>query len=215
MARNSNVKIYFYIFDLLYFEGYDITHLPLHARKSILRRYFEYTDPLRFTIHRNKEGEAFYEQACDKGWEGLIAKCADSSYEHKRSSNWLKFNCVKQQELVIAGYTDPRGNRTGFGALLLGYYSNGFLQYAGKVGTGFNEQLLKTLSRKLKACEQQDCPYEKLPDDTGDDVHWITPKLVAELGFTEWTRDGRLRHPRFLGLRRDKPARKVVREVPG
>jgi DNA ligase D-like protein (predicted ligase) len=213
-ARDSGIKVYLYLFDLLYLDAYDITGLPLRSRKRLLRRSLDFNGPLRFTAHRNERGEALYEDACRKGWEGLIAKRADSTYVHGRSRQWLKFKCVNRQELAIAGYTDPKGSRAGFGALLLGYYEDDALQYAGKVGTGFDDETLESLGERLESRTVEDCPYAKRPDDTGDDVHWVSPTLVAEIGFTEWTRDGRLRHPRFLGLRDDKPARKVVREEP-
>ena len=211
-ARASGIKVYLYLFDLLYLGDYDTTGLPLRTRKGLLRRQFEFSDTLRFTAHRNQEGEKFYEQACRKGWEGIIAKRADSPYAHRRSRDWLKFKCVNQQELVIGGYTDPGGSRTGFGALLLGYYEDEELRYAGKVGTGFDDQMLKELGDRLESIVQEACPYAQIPDEASGNVHWVKPELVAEIGFTEWTDDHRLRHPRFLGLRRDKAARKVVRE---
>jgi ATP-dependent DNA ligase len=119
---------------------------------------------------------------------------------------------VNRQELVIGGYTDPGGSRSGFGALLLGYYEDDALRYAGKVGTGFDSETLQQLDKKLASMTRDTCPYAETPDATGDEVHWVTPELVAEIGFTEWTGDHRLRHPRFLGLRRDKKTSRVVRE---
>lgn len=213
-ARQSGIEIYLYLFDLLFLGSYDLSRLPLRRRKELLRRRFDFTDPLRFTIHRNEHGEKLYEKACRSGWEGLIAKRADSSYVHGRSRDWLKFKCVNRQELVVGGYTDPKGSRTGFGALLLGYYDGGTLRYAGKVGTGFDEERLRSLANELEALEQDECPYAEEPR-AGSGVHWVRPKLVAEVGFTEWTNDGRLRHPRFIGLRRDKSPREVVREKGG
>jgi DNA ligase D-like protein (predicted ligase) len=212
-ARASGIKVYLYLFDLLFLERFDVTALPLRARKEMLRRAFDFGAPLlRFTAHRNADGESLYHSACRKGWEGIIAKRADSSYRHNRSRSWLKFKCVKRQELVIGGYTTPRGQRVGFGALLLGYYRNGALQYAGKVGTGFDTATLQALAERLAARRCDDCPFAEPPDAPGSGVHWVKPELVAEVGFTEWTAGQRLRHPRFLGLRRDKPARQVVRE---
>ena len=213
-ARQSGVKVYLYLFDLLHFDGYDVTGLPLRTRKSLLRRCVEFGGPLRYTAHRNESGEDYHATACKKGWEGVIAKRADSAYVHHRSTDWLKFKCVNQQELVIGGYTDPQGSRIGFGALLLGYYDGDELCYAGKVGTGFDDALLERLGAKLESLERQSCPFAQVPSDAGKGTHWVTPKLVGEIAFTEWTRDNRLRHPRFLGLRRDKPASKVVREEP-
>lgn len=213
-ARRSGVAIYYYLFDVLHVDRHDVTGLPLRWRKRLLRRLLNFDDPLRFTPHRNTVGELYFEQACRKRWEGLIAKRAESVYVHKRSPDWLKFKCVNSQEFVIGGYTDPAGSREGFGALLIGYYEDGRLRYAGKVGTGFDERTLRDLSARLRALERPDSPFaDKVPGERT--AHWVRPELVCEIGFTEWTRDGRLRHPRFLGLRRDKGAEDVVRERPG
>jgi bifunctional non-homologous end joining protein LigD len=211
-ARRSGIAVYYYVFDLLHVDGHDVTSLPLRWRKQLLRRLLTYRNPLRFTTHRNSEGERYYAEACRKGWEGLIAKRAASPYVHMRSTDWLKFKCVNSQEFVIGGYTDPTGNREGFGALLIGYYDNGDLRYAGKVGTGFDASTLRDLAARLRHLERRDSPFaDKVPGRT---VHFVKPELVCETGFTEWTGDGRLRHPRFLGLRRDKRPRQVVRERP-
>jgi DNA ligase D-like protein (predicted ligase) len=213
-ARESKVAVYYYVFDILHLEGRDTTGLPLRSRKSLLKLLLPSGDPLRFLPHRNSRGEAYLEEACRKGWEGLIAKKADSPYRHSRSGDWLKFKCVKRQELVIGGYTDPRGERKGLGALLVGYYREGDLYYAGKVGTGYDESTLERLSKRLRSLERKTSPFE---DSRGGakGVHWVTPELVGEFGFTEWTSGGKLRHPRFLGLRRDKDPREVIREEPG
>jgi bifunctional non-homologous end joining protein LigD len=212
-ARRSGVKVFYYVFDLLYVDGHDTTRLPLLERKRLLRAALRYRDPLRLSAHRTTRGEAFLAQACRKGLEGLIAKRADAEYMHRRSTDWLKFKCTAEQELVIGGYSDPKGTRVGFGALLLGYYEGGKLKYAGEVGTGFNRQTLETLHRRLLRLERAEPPFERdaLPQSS---VHWVRPSLVAEVAFTEWTREGKLRHPRFKGLRRDKRARDVVRERP-
>ena len=169
---------------------------------------------MRYTSHRNEAGEAFYDEACRKGWEGIIAKDARAGYVHLRSQKWLKFKCDHRQELVIAGYTDPQGSRKGFGALLLGFYEDGALRYAGKVGTGFDDATLVSLHERMSGLEQQRCPFQACDDASGKGVHWIRPELVAEIGFTEWTGAHRLRHPRYLGLRTDKPANEVARERP-
>lgn len=213
-VRASGVAVYFYLFDILNLDGRDTTSLPLRDRKRVLRRAFRFADPLRFTIHRNTDGVDFWHEACRKGWEGIIAKRADSTYATgKRSRDWLKFKCVASQELVIAGYTEPSGSRTHFGAIHVGYYRDGDLVYAGKVGTGFDQQTLEELGAEMQRRERHTSALADPPND--GDTHWITPDLVAQIGFTEWTRDGKLRHPRFLGLRRDKAARDVVRESPG
>jgi DNA ligase D-like protein (predicted ligase) len=205
-----NVAVYYYLFDLLHIEGHDVTGLELRYRKAILKRALSFDNKLRFTAHRNKEGEKFHQEACKKGWEGVIAKAADSRYVHSRSKNWLKFKCVNRQEFVIGGFTDPQGTRIGFGALLIGYYDNGDFHYAGKVGTGYDDEMLESLGQRLEKIERKSSPFEEEVDEKG--AHWVKPKLVGEVGFTEWTSDGKLRHPRFLGLRRDKKARDVIRE---
>jgi ATP-dependent DNA ligase len=167
---------------------------------------------LRLTEHRETEGEAYYREACEQHWEGIIAKNGDSAYASERSRQWLKFKCVNEQEFVIAGYTDPQGERIGFGALLAGYYERGKLKYAGKVGTGYDTGTLRRLGRQLASLQTGSKPFEAdiLPSSG---VHWVKPKLVAQIGFTEWTGDGKLRHPRFLGLRDDKKPEEVTRET--
>lgn len=212
-ALETGISVYYYVFDIMYLEGYDVCALPLRDRKSLLRRAVKFDGPLRLTVHRNQDGLSYFHEACSKGWEGVIAKKADSAYVHKRSRYWLKFKCVYQQEMVIGGFTDPKGSRHGFGALLVGYYEKGDLRYAGKVGTGFDEQTLYMMGRALSSIETENSPFsDESIMDPG--VHWVEPVLVAEVEFSEWTRSGRLRHPRFVGLRRDKPPREVVRERP-
>lgn len=210
-ARQSDVAVYYYLFDLLYLDGYDTTEVGLRHRKSLLKRALSFDDPLRFVIHRNEEGEAFFEEACRKGWEGIIAKQGDSSYVHGRSKKWLKFKCVNRQEFVIGGYTEPQGERIGFGALLLGYYEGDDLVYAGKVGTGFDDETLRRLSKRLSSLERATPAFAE-DDLPTDEVHWVEPNFVAQIGFEEWTDYGRLRQPRFQGLRQDKDAQDVVKE---
>jgi bifunctional non-homologous end joining protein LigD len=205
-------RAFFYAFDILRVDGDDVTGRPLRERKALLRRSLTFADPIRFTAHRNRDGEAFFAEACRKGWEGLIAKRADAPYTHGRSKDWLKFKCSAEQELVIGGYTAPRGSRTELGALLLGYYDDGGLRYAGKVGTGFTRAVLRDLHGKLSAVQRDTSPFADEVRERG--ATWVEPQLVAQVGFSEWTRDGRLRHPRFLGLRDDKTAGEVVRETP-
>jgi len=211
-ARRSGIAVTLYLFDLLHLEGHDTSKLLLRARKQLLKRALSFEGHLRFTPHRRAKGEAYLEEACRKGWEGLIAKRADAPYRHSRSRDWLKLKCGNRQELVIGGFTDPQGSRVGFGALLVGYYEKGELRYAGKVGTGYDDALLESLSKRLARLERETCPFATPPKEKG--AHWVSPKLVGEVGFSEWTGDGKLRHPRFLGLRTDKKARDVVRERP-
>lgn len=204
------VATFLYVFDLMHLAGYDTTALPLRARKGLLRRALAFSGPIRLTPHRNRDGEELFLRACAAGWEGLIAKRADSPYAHGRSRDWLKFKCSAEQELVIGGYTAPRGSRTDLGALLLGHFENGRLRYAGKVGTGFTQATLRDLAARLAPLRRAGPPFVDAPRLR--DATWVEPRLVAQIGFTEWTRDGRLRHPRFLGLREDKAAEEVVRE---
>ncbi len=211
-ARATGVAVHYYLFDLLHLDGRSTRDAPLRDRKRLLRRVIAFEDPLRFTPHRNEHGEQFIDEACADGWEGLIAKRASSPYQHRRSRDWLKFKCVAEQELVIGGFTEPRGQRVGFGALLVGYHENGALRYAGKVGTGYDEETLDELGRRLRSLERSTSPFDEEVGEAG--VHWVTPELVAQIGFTEWTEAGRLRHPRFLGLRDDKDPSAVVRERP-
>ncbi len=212
-ALRVGVDVFYYLFDLLYLNGFDLREVPLIHRKALLRAAFEFRDPLRLTEHREREGEAYYREACRKGLEGIIAKRAGSTYVCGRSREWLKFKCWNEQEFVIVGFTEPKGGRVGFGALLLGYYEGDRLRYAGKVGTGFDTELLAKLAQQLSALETKNSPLAQ-EVKPGKGVHWVKPKLVAEVSFTEWTRDGKLRHPRFLGIRRDKDPRHVVRERP-
>jgi len=210
----TEVPVYYYIFDVLWAGERDVRPLPLRERKRLLRGLLTFTGPLRFTEHTDTDGEVYYRQACASGWEGVIAKRADAPYRAGRSRDWLKFKCEAGQEFVIGGFTDPRGTRTGFGALLLGYYDPGHvLVYAGKVGTGFTRQTLDRLHARLAGLEQDQPSFDRgrLPRSG---VHWVQPLLVAEVGFSEWTTDGELRHPRFQGLRDDKDPADVVREMP-
>ena len=208
------MPVYYYVFDIPRLDGEDLRPLPLRERKARLRRALEFQGPIRFNPHRKGEhGEELFREACQKGLEGVIAKRADSPYTGKRSRDWLKLKCHGEQELVIGGFTAPKGSRTDFGALLVGYNEDGALRYAGKVGTGFDHETLRELGARLRELEADGSPFppfKPIPPGT----RWVRPELVAQIGFAEWTRDGRLRHPRFLGLRDDKPARDVVREVP-
>ena len=207
----ATVPILYFVFDILFVAGKDVTKLDLLSRKALLRKSLRWRKPLQFVQHIEEEGEAFLKEACKKGWEGLIAKRAVAGYTKGRSKDWLKFKCSNEQELVVGGYTDPQGARSGFGALLVGYYRGKDLHYAGKVGTGYNDRTLQELLTELKPLEQPESPFVGAPP-LRKNVHWVKPKLVAQIGFAEWTPTGRLRHPRFLGLRHDKKPRDVVRE---
>ncbi|MGZ6631298.1 MAG: non-homologous end-joining DNA ligase [Gaiellaceae bacterium] len=211
-ARRSGVAVYLYLFDLLEFDGDDLRPAPLRERKQQLRGAFRFRDRLRWTPYRVGAGEAAYRHACARGWEGVIAKRADSPYVPVRSRDWRKITCNRGQELVIGGWTAGRGARRRLGALLLGYWEHGRLRYAGKVGTGFDSSEIDRLADELERRERSTPPFagERLPRA----ARWAEPELVAQIAFTEWTEGGRLRHPCYLGLREDKPAREVVRERP-
>jgi DNA ligase D-like protein (predicted ligase) len=206
------VRVFLYVFDLLWLDGCDVRPLPLRTRKRLLRSELTFADGVRLTPYRKEAGEALFAEACRKGWEGVIAKRAGSPYSDRRSRDWLKFKCEMGQELVIGGYTAPQGSRTEFGALLLGYFDGGALRYAGKVGTGFDRATLRDLGARLRALRRDDPPFADAASIRERGVTWVEPELVAQVGFTEWTGAGRLRHPRFLGLRDDKAASEVVRE---
>lgn len=212
-ALQSSTAVYYYVFDVLYAHGHDLTGVALEDRKRVLKGLLRYSNRIRLTPYRNESGESYFKSACRKGWEGLIAKDRASDYSHGRSSDWLKFKCVHEQELVIGGFTEPRGTRIGFGALLVGYYDGKRLKYAGKVGTGYDDRTLRRLGGKLAGLETDKSPFSRSVMEKN--VHWVRPQMVAQIGFTEWTRDNKLRHPRFKGLRRDKSPREVVRERSG
>ena len=211
-ARQSGIAVFYYLFDIMHLDGEATTDLPLRCRKRLLRRTFQFSDPLRYTTHRVKDGEAAFGAACKRGDEGVIAKLADARYEGRRSPNWLKFKCSRDQEFVIVGYTAPKGSRVGLGALLLGYHDGGELAYAGKVGTGFDTATLRSLHERLSRIERDTSPLSRRGvKEPG--AHWTCPTSVAQVAFSEWTRDGKLRHPRYLGLRTDKSPDEVVRET--
>jgi DNA ligase D-like protein (predicted ligase) len=213
-ARTTGIAVAYYAFDLPWLDGHDLSDLPLRERKALLRKTLAFDDPIRFTPHRNTHGEEFLEEACARGWEGLIAKRADGPYVYGRSRDWLKLKCVNRQEFVIGGYTEPRGGRVGFGALLIGFHDDGELRYAGKVGTGFDDATLVELGDRLESLERSSPPFAATRGLPRKGVHWVAPRLVAEIAFTEWTGDDKLRHPRFVGLRSDKRAAEVVKETP-
>ncbi len=210
-ARRSQVPVHLYLFDCMFYEGIEITGLPLLERKAVLRDVVWYDEPIRFTPYRTTGSAAMLRQACDRGAEGILAKRADARYVSARSTEWLKIKCVRQQEFVIGGYTAPQGSRERLGALLVGYYDGKSLRYAGKVGTGYDRRTLEHLHRRLVPLHRATTPFSEGPAPAND-VQWVSPKLVGQVGFSEWTSAGLLRHPRFLGLRDDKAAGEVRRE---
>ena len=212
-AEETGVKVQFHLFDVPYFDGYDLRAIPLTERKRLLQEAIAGAPPIYLVPHRSRDGIRFYHDACRKGWEGLIAKESGSRYVAGRSERWLKLKCVNDQEMVIGGYTDPQGSRVGFGALLVGYYDGEALRYAGKVGTGFDRKTLLELEGRLVKLKTSRSPFTDYAADRSG-IHWVRPRLVAQVGFAEWTDQGRLRQPRYLGLREDKSPRDVIRERP-
>jgi bifunctional non-homologous end joining protein LigD len=210
-AGRSGVAVYLYLFDCMYYEGIDLTGLPLLERKSVLKDVVWFDDTIRLTEFRTTGARAMLQKACAQGGEGIIAKRADSCYVSARSADWLKIKCLRRQELVIGGYTAPKGSRERLGALLVGHYDGPKLKYAGKVGTGYDGRTLELLYERLAPRHRATSPFSDGPK-SGREIQWVDPELVAEIGFSEWTTAGMLRHPRFIGLRDDKPARKVYRE---
>ena len=203
----------FHVFDVLWLEGEDLTQLPLEARRERLEG-LALAPPLWLVARL--EGEAPWEQARREGWEGVIAKRRGSPYEHRRSPHWLKMKCEASQELVIGGFTEPRGQRRGLGALLLGYFDGDDFVFAGKVGTGtgFDARRLLALRGELDALEHDRSPFTRATGLPRVGVHWVRPERVVQVAFLEWTTHGKLRHPRLLGARPDKSAREVTREMP-
>lgn len=208
----KQVPITAFVFDIIYINGYDVTKFSLAVRKQILAENFKFIKPLKLISYKRGNGLKYFKYACAHGWEGIIAKDSNSTYVHKRSTAWLKFKCGQGQEFVIGGYTLPQGSRMNLGALLIGYYKNGKLKYAGKVGTGFNTNTLTLLGPKLQKLKVNNSPFTDYQKNIRG-VTWVKPSLVVELQFTEWTSDGRLRHPSYIGLRSDKSAKQVTREA--
>lgn len=225
-ARRS--PVYYYVFDLLQASGRLMLGQPLEERKGLLERLCDGAgDPLRYSGEIAGEPKMLLAEVQRRGLEGIIGKLRDSIYEpDRRSGAWIKLKVLNEQEFVIGGYTPPAGARQHFGALLVGYYDGARLLFAGKVGTGFNTKLLTSLHKRFKEQERSDCPFADLPSKQGGQwvqgitpalmrrCHWIEPVLVCQVKFAEWTRDAKLRQPVFLGLREDKGARSVKREVP-
>jgi bifunctional non-homologous end joining protein LigD len=206
-------RVSYAVFDVLYAEGHDLRGEPLEARKDVLERILRPSSNVILSTHVVGRGKELFETAKTRGLEGIVAKRRDALYVESRTRDWVKIKAQLEQECVIAGYTEPGGVRTGFGSLVLGLYDHGRLVYCGNVGTGFDSKILTSLSKKMKSLAARDCPFAS-PPKTRTKAHWIRPLLVAEVRFTEWTHDGSMRHPAFLGLRDDKPARDCHRERP-
>ena len=211
-AARSGVAVELWLFDCMHWEGIDLRGRPLEERKLVLRDAVRWRGAVRWTPAIEGGFDRLYGDACARGAEGLVGKRLAAPYARGRSRDWVKLKCVRSQELVIGGWTEPRGSREGLGALLVGYYEGGKLRYAGKVGTGFDARTLADLTRALERIERADSPFDGDPAPPRD-ARWAQPRLVAQVGFGEWTEDRLLRHPRFLGLRDDKAPREVRREV--
>lgn len=219
--------IFYYVFDIIQLDGKDMTGIPLLKRKAMVKALLaNLPDTVRFSASIQADLERVLKEMKSRRLEGVIAKRKGSNYEiGRRGGAWVKFKWTAQQEFVIGGYTEPRGNRSHFGALLVGYYEGKKLLFAAKVGTGFDQKLLKSLHQKFQKLKKSGCPFGNLPEKSGQfgrgltasemkRCTWLEPKLVCEIRFAEWTRDNHLRQPAFLGLREDKKAREVVRERP-
>jgi DNA ligase D-like protein (predicted ligase) len=203
-------KVAYHVFDVLWLDGRDLRALPLEERRALLGGL-----PLREPLQRvaSLDDARPWEHAAREGWEGVVAKRRDSAYEHRRSPHWLKMKCEATQELVVGGFTEPQGRRRGLGALLVGYYEQDAFVFAGRLGTGFDTRLLLDLRARLDALEIAEPPFTRAVGLPRADRHWVRPEIVVQVAFLEWTAHGKLRHPRLLGVRDDKPAREVVRET--
>ena len=200
----------YHVFDILWLDGRDVTALPLDARRALLGEL-----PLEAPLLRVPalDDPKPWDRACREGWEGVVAKRRDSRYEHRRSPHWLKMKCEASQELVVGGFTDPQGARVGLGALLVGYFDGDDLVFAGKIGTGFDTKLLLDLRAQLDALEIEKTPFTRAVGLPRLRAHWVRPEIVVQVAFIEWTVNGKLRHPRLIGVRTDKLPRDVVRET--
>jgi ATP-dependent DNA ligase len=199
----------YHVFDILWLNGQDVTMLPLEERRALLQR-LPFESPMR-RVDLVDDVEP-WERARREGWEGVIAKRRGSPYEPRRSRHWLKMKCESSQEFVVGGFTDPQGSRVGLGALLVGYYAGEDLVFAGRLGTGFDTRLLLDLRSRLDGIEIPQSPFTRATGLPRVRAHWVRPEVVVQAAFLEWTANGKLRHPRLLGIRRDKAARDVGRE---
>ncbi len=210
MLQQRKGKPEYAIFDCLYRDGKDLRREPLASRRGVLEGLTRLDPSLRISAKLDPDGLRAFRIASRRGLEGVVGKNLQSVYENRRSREWLKVKVHHEQEFVIGGFTKPKSTRLDFGALLLGVYDRKGLHYVGKVGTGFDDKTLKNLRKKFQPIIQANSPFEKLPKES--DATFLKPELVAQISFTEWTKDGKLRHPVYLGLRDDKKAKEVRRE---
>jgi bifunctional non-homologous end joining protein LigD len=216
-GKAGSRDLHWFAFDIVHLDAIDVARAPLTERKELLQRLMERLDPdgvLRYCDHIAGNGPEFFQQACRSGLEGIISKRADAPYRSGRGRDWLKTKCTNRQEFVVVGYTEPGGSRTGFGALLLAVNDeDGNLVAAGRVGTGFTNDVLESLHAKLENLERATPPIVDPPKGAkARGIHWVKPALIAEIAFTEWTADGFVRHASFQGLREDRNVEEIVRE---
>lgn len=212
--KNGNgATIMYYVFDLLYLDGYDVRSLPLIERKNLLKQFLPPSPHIKFSEHIDTYGEELFALAKKRNIEGIMAKKKQSTYVSGRSGLWQKIKHINMQEAIICGYTQPNGQRKGFGALILGVYSHGELQYVGHTGSGFDDEKLKSIIALLKPHVTSKLPFHTEPE-TNSVPTWVKPKIVCQIKFTEWTKEGLMRHPIYLGLRLDKKPEEVAREIP-
>lgn len=213
LKSKNDLRLQYFLFDLLYLDGKDLRDLPLIERKNMLSELLKDASPLlHLSEHVEGEGEDFYQISCEEGLEGIVSKLSDSPYLSGRNDFWAKTKCSLRQEFVIGGWTEPKGGRTGIGALLLGTYEKKKFRYVGRVGTGFNTETLKTIKKDLSSIETDESPFD-LNSPKGRDVHWVKPEKLCEVSFGNWTDEGILRTPVFQGMREDKEAKAVVKEI--
>jgi bifunctional non-homologous end joining protein LigD len=202
----SRTRLAYYVFDLLFIDGLDLSGCQLVDRKDTLKTILKPSKNVRFSEHIIGEGEKLYKVVTEVPLEGIIAKRSASKYVQRRSTDWIKIKAVQELEVVIGGYTEPRHTRSGFGALVVGLYNDSGLQYVGHVGGGFNERTLGQIFRSMQTLRRDQCPFQAQPE-TNEPVQWVEPQLVAQVKFTEWTADKRLRQPVFLRIRDDQTAK--------
>ena len=213
--KTGKGNLLYYIFDIIYLEGYDLKGLPLIKRKEILKNILPHLPDIKYSDHILTEGKLFYKIAEERKLEGILAKNKNSKYQlNKRSNDWIKLKIRKEQEAIICGFTKPKGSRKNLGALILGAYQGNDLIYIGHSGGGFTEKELDSLRRKFEPLIRKSCPFRKIPK-TNNPATWIEPKLVCEISFSEWTEEGLMRQPVYLGIRDDIKAEEVIKEIPG
>lgn len=213
LKSKNDTHLVYYAFDLLYLNGKDLRSLPLLERKKMLKKLLSSSTPnIQYSDHVTEQGQDFYRLSCEHKLEGIVSKREDSPYHSGRNDLWVKTKCSARQEFVIGGWTEPQGGRSGIGALLLGIYEKKKLRYAGRVGTGFTHKMLREILNELAPLEQHDSPFA-VNSPKGKGIHWVNPLRVCEVSFGNWTEEGILRTPVFQGMREDKPAKDILREV--